>query len=416
MEKGGYPLIFDWAPPISRQLMIGERLFKKMTSKERMLTAFRNQQPDMVPVSPDISNMIPAKLTGKPFWDIYLYGDPPLWKAYIEAVKHYKIDGWRGGPLGPLIDSTKALRPLNRSDKRRFRKVIVNKTDEAIILRTYCITPKGKLWSETVFYRDQPPWTTRKYFKDFEKEFDHLQYFYPDPSGLSGEAYWIIAKAMGDLGITGLSVRLPGFQDLFGLIDGGLEEICRLYMQKSGLIEEYRKMCHEYIVSYVERGLEIHPEFLLIGASGLLTLQSPRIFRELSLPTLKKITRMAKEAGVPSHLHSCGRERYIVEVAAKETDLSSIEPLEPPPGGDCDLAEIKRLYGKRIALKGNIQTTRFLMATPKEVEQMAKWCIDVAGEGGGFVLSTGDQVGRDTPEENLFKLVEFARKYGKYRN
>lgn len=67
----------------------------EMTSRERMLTAFRNQQPDMVPVSPDISNMIPARLTGRPFWDIYLYGDPPLWEAYIEAVKHYRMDGWQ---------------------------------------------------------------------------------------------------------------------------------------------------------------------------------------------------------------------------------------------------------------------------------------------------------------------------------
>ena len=283
----------------------------KMTSKERMLTAFRNQQPDMVPVSPDISNMIPAKLTKKPFWDIYLYGDPPLWKAYIEAVKYYKIDGWQyGGHLGPLMESTKELKPINRSDKRKFRNVILSKTHNAITVRTYCSTPKGELWSETIFFRDQPPWTTRKYFKDFEKEFGHLEYFYPDPSNLSGDAYWAMANAMGDLGTTGLCVGLPGFQDLFGLIDGGLEEICRLYMQKHDLIEEYRKMRHEWIVSYVERGLEIQPEFLMIGASGLLTLQSPKIFRELSLPTLKKITRMAKEADVPSHLHSCGREIY----------------------------------------------------------------------------------------------------------
>ncbi|MDH5686466.1 MAG: hypothetical protein OEZ48_01155 [Candidatus Bathyarchaeota archaeon] len=388
---------------------------RKMTSKERMLTAFRNQQPDMVPVSPDISNMIPAKLTGKPFWDIYLYGDPPLWKAYIDAVKYYKIDGWQyDGRLGPLIDSAKELKPVNRSDERTFRNVIIKRTSEAIVVRTYCSTPRGELWSETIFCRDQPPWTTRKYFKDFEEEFDHLQHFYPDPSNLSGEAYWTMARAMGNLGTTGLAVGLPGFQDLFGLVDGGLEEVCRLYMRKRDLIEEYRRMYHDYTVSYVERGLQIQPEFLMIGASGLLTLQSPKIFRELSLPTLKEITKMAKEADVPSHLHSCGRERYVVEVAAKETDLSSIEPLEPPFQGDCDLAEIKRLFGKRLALKGNIQTTRLLMATPEEVEAMAKWCIDVAGEGGGYVLSTGDQVGRDTPDENIFRLVQFCRKYGRY--
>jgi len=52
--------------------------------------------------------------------------------------------------------------------------------------------------------------------------------------------------------------------------------------------------------------------------------------------------------------------------------LSSIEPLEPPPGGDCNLAEIKKLYGKKLALKGNIQTSWLLAATPKEVEEKAK--------------------------------------------
>ena len=57
-----------------------------MTSRERMLAALANKQPDRVPACPDISNMIPIKLTGKPFWDIYLYKDPPLWQAYLNAV------------------------------------------------------------------------------------------------------------------------------------------------------------------------------------------------------------------------------------------------------------------------------------------------------------------------------------------
>ncbi len=386
----------------------------RMTSKERMLTAFRNEQPDMVPVSPDISNMIPAKLTGKPFWDIYLYGDPPLWKAYVDAVKYYKMDGFYTESLGPLIDSAKALKPVDNSDKRKFRNTIINRTDEAIINRTYCTTPKEELWSETVYYRNQSPWTTRKYFKDFEKQFDNLQYFFPDPSNLSGKAYNARAKAMGELGTTGLTLGLPSFRHLFAIIDGGLEEICRLYMQKRELLEEYRRMYHDYMVSYLETGLRMQPQHVMIGASGLLTLQSPKIFRELSLPTLKTLTRMAKEADVPSHLHSCGREKYLVEAAVNETDLSSIEPLEPPPAGDCDLAEIKKLYGKKIALKGNIQTTFLFMASPKEVERAAKQCIDAAKEGGGYVLSTGDQVGRDTPDANLFAMIKAGRRYGKY--
>jgi hypothetical protein len=64
-----------------------------MNQRERLLKILNWEIPDCVPVCPDISNMIPARLTGKPFWDIYLYQDPPLWKAYIDAVKYFDIDG-----------------------------------------------------------------------------------------------------------------------------------------------------------------------------------------------------------------------------------------------------------------------------------------------------------------------------------
>src|SRR5512139_151256 len=67
---------------------------REMTSRERMITAMTNGQPDRVPVAPDTSNMIPCRLTGKPFWEIYYFGDPPLWRAYIEAVKYFGFDGW----------------------------------------------------------------------------------------------------------------------------------------------------------------------------------------------------------------------------------------------------------------------------------------------------------------------------------
>ena len=44
-----------------------------MTSRERLLTVLRGEVPDGVPVCPDISNMVPARLTGKPFSEIYVY-------------------------------------------------------------------------------------------------------------------------------------------------------------------------------------------------------------------------------------------------------------------------------------------------------------------------------------------------------
>ncbi len=83
--------------------------------------------------------------------------------------------------------------------------------------------------------------------------------------------------------------------------------------------------------------------------------------------------------------------------------------------GDCHLAEVKRAHGDRIALMGNLHTVNvMLFGTPTDVERAARAAIDAAGAHGGFILSTGDQCGRDTPDENIRKLIEVARTYGKY--
>ncbi len=102
-------------------------------------------------------------------------------------------------------------------------------------------------------------------------------------------------------------------------------------------------------------------------------------------------------------------------MVARETELTSMEPMEEPPTGNVDLAEAKRRVGNQLVIKGNINTTEFMLkASPKEVEEKCKRAIDATAKDGGFILSTGDQCGRDTPDENLFKMVEVAQTYGKY--
>jgi uroporphyrinogen decarboxylase len=82
--------------------------------------------------------------------------------------------------------------------------------------------------------------------------------------------------------------------------------------------------------------------------------------------------------------------------------------------GDCDLAEIKRDFGARLALMGNLHTTDVMLrGTPDTVTAAARQAIEAAAAGGGFILSTGDQCGRDTPDANLRALVAAAKQYGR---
>jgi uroporphyrinogen decarboxylase len=105
----------------------------------------------------------------------------------------------------------------------------------------------------------------------------------------------------------------------------------------------------------------------------------------------------------------------LVDLLCEETDVNSINPLEIAPMGDVDLAEVKAARGRQISLMGNLHTTNVMLnGAPELVRTKAIEAMRAAGPGGGFILSTGDQCGPGTPEENLFALVEAAREFGTY--
>ena len=160
--------------------------------------------------------------------------------------------------------------------------------------------------------------------------------------------------------------------------------------------------------------MDPRPDFLFCGGSGSMVWQTEAIFRELALPALQRATEMAYDLGIPTHIHSCGPEKALVRMAAEETKLTVIDPLEVPQMGDCVLAELKERYGQKLVLKGNLHTSQTMLGPVAGVAAAAKQAIDDAAAGGRFILSTGDQCGRDTPDANLFAMVATARTYGRY--
>lgn len=56
-------------------------------------------------------------------------------------------------------------------------------------------------------------------------------------------------------------------------------------------------------------------------------------------------------AVIPGYVHLCCPEKELVKIMAEEALLTVIDPLEIPPMGDCNLAELKRLYGKKLTTR-----------------------------------------------------------------
>ncbi len=375
-----------------------------MTSRERLLAVLHGEVPDCVPVCPDISNMVPARLTGKPFWEIYVYQDPPLWKAHIDALKHFDIDG--GFELYSFGDL------FGDAECTWTDRVVHRRQDGSFVTQAYC-EETGE-WDRYVRVHTaaNPPATNVK------PETIGLPLVPTDWEAITGVREWpaglalwqLIREEMGNHGILGMPSGAST------LLVRNVEEVYAFHDDPRPFHERRERMLG-LIDQRLERiaRLEVKPDFLLCGSSGSLVFQSPATFRELALPVLKHVTQRAHDLGIPTHVHSCGPERDLVRMAAEETMLTIIDPLETPPMGDCDLAELKRAYGDRIVLKGNLHTTRVMLhGSVDNVVAASKRAIDDAAAGGGFVLSTGDQCGRDTPDGNILAMVETARTYGRY--
>lgn len=379
-----------------------------MTSRERLSRVLKGEIPDHVPVAPDTSNMIPAKLTGKPFWDLYLYQDPPIWKAYIDCVKYFSFDSLMDGYVAIEFDDLKF-----EDNRREHKEAIVFKNDDRIVTQGYYIENGKMVWlnTVTVYYRADPPTSgvnpASIGLPKVPDKFEPIENVKQWPKG--EELLKYVKELMGGHGLVGVwcgtTKLINNENDIYDFCDNPEK-----YFDKRDKLLEYCKKRFERLMS-----LETKPDFICTGGSGTLIHQSVNTFRELALPIVKEITALGKKYGIPTHIHSCGPEAELVKICVEETDLTIIDPLEIPPMGNCDLKELKKLYGDRIVLKGNLHTTTVMLnGTVKDVVEASKRAIDDAAQGGRFILSTGDQCGRDTPEENIFAMIETAKTYGRY--
>jgi uroporphyrinogen decarboxylase len=379
----------------------------KLNSRERLLTVLRGEIPDCVPVAPDFSNMIPARLTGKPFWDLYLYQDPPIWEAYVACAKHFNIDA--------LMDGYFPFRwPSDPLDPRPWQQFIVQQDAEKIITQNSYLEDGQRIWDNwvTVYpVADPPSWVSpaKVNLPDIPTQFKPVEGVKPADRGAAGLKR--VKSLIGDQGLVGVFITKSAIATDVDSIYYYTDNPEKLELVREQRIKDLERRFNDLLAMAPED----RPDFLCVGASGTLIFQSPDFFRQHAFPAVKRAIELAESIGMPTHIHSCGPEKELVKMMAEETALTVIDPLEIPPMGDCNLAELKQRYGDKIVLKGNLHTTDVMLRGSVDVvAAAARQAIDDAAKGGLFILSTGDQCGRDTPDENLHALVEVARTYGKY--
>jgi uroporphyrinogen decarboxylase len=134
---------------------------------------------------------------------------------------------------------------------------------------------------------------------------------------------------------------------------------------------------------------------------------SPAVFRDLVLPRYRKV---ARKITLPWIIHSDGNLMPFLE------DLLSlgIAGLHPNEKGAMDIRAMKRDYGHRVCLLGNVDLNLLGMGTPQEVEEEVRGLIRDIAPGGGYIVTSGNSLAAYLRPENCLALSRAVQKYGRY--
>ena len=78
-----------------------------------------------------------------------------------------------------------------------------------------------------------------------------------------------------------------------------------------------------------------------------------------------------------------------------------------------DMAKAKATIGQVACIEGNVPLSLIYAGTAEDTAKYVRDLIDVAGEGGGFVVDVG-AVADGGKVENLRAMIETTKEYGRY--
>lgn len=220
---------------------------------------------------------------------------------------------------------------------------------------------------------------------------------------------WVTARMVASHGPFQTACDLRGTERfLLDMVDGDgfaetlIERITTLYEK---LMRNYLLACGPYI-DMVEL-----PGDDYAGNTGPLI--SPRLFRELILPALKRLVAVAKDVrpDLVVMLHSDGAiTKLLPDLVSIGVDV--IHPLEPLPA--MDLPAIKAEFGRQVSFMGGIDITHAMRGAREDVAAEVQRRIGQLAPGGGYILTPANHLQADVPAENVLELVEAARRFGRY--
>lgn len=134
---------------------------------------------------------------------------------------------------------------------------------------------------------------------------------------------------------------------------------------------------------------------------------SPVVFRELVLP---RYQRVCEKITIPWIIHTDGNIMPFLDDLVS-LGIAGLHPLEE---GAMDIHGVKRDYGNRICVLGNVDLNILGLGTPEEVDRTVRDLIRDVGPGGGYIVTCGNSLAGYLQPDNVVALGTAVQRYGRY--
>ena len=367
-----------------------------MTHRERLLAALRGEAPDQVPVTWELVGRFAHKMTGDGGW-----------KGQCDAHRTIGSSIFNLQGVGPQISTAPGEGYGQESESEQL-------PDGSGLTTNTIVAPRGMLSEKhhSGYLKHDPTLGKRvesfiKHRSDYDVYVDFLSECARTASfdnSTAAEA----RRYVGEDGLVGfwmadavyeLAVARQDTDYIFDLVD------------EPALMHRVLKVVDELVALRLRAFNESAADVLVYDICWASTsLLSPRLVDEFVVPRARWAVEHTKSEKIIGFFTS-GRIRDVLPQLV-DCGPAFIEHLDVL--GDCDLAEVKRAFGRRVCLMGNYNPVVLAHGSIEDARREAKRCLDAAMAGGGYVMSTSDEVPADAKPDNMKAVVEYVAQHGRY--
>ena len=370
------------------------------TPKQRMLNAYKGFFSDFIPVAPEFWYFYPAKVLGVTMAEFQR--DIQHWQGMLATFKKFNADGWGIASADEIIPEVKIEAEYKKISPKTYRDRQILNIKRKELERSYIFHDETPFWAESYAVKDfsdvdlyVEAFTSSKIEFDFKNANEGLE-------------------KVGEDFLLEFNLGLPFFDFFYEMM--GFENAALFFMTEDEKVIE--KYYNKFLVSkkrLLQQAIEkTKYEAYFIGCSSSCNvLEGPVLWRKWDKPYLKAMTDEVHRYGKLIHNHNHGKIMETVPDLV-EIGFDCVCPFERDPGdvnGIDGLKKVRKILDNKVTFNGNVHTVQALIqGTPEIVKEQVREIKEAFAGSARFIIGTGDQVGVETPEENIYAMIEEGRK------